>query len=318
VRDVRVAVNVSSRQFVEGDLEGDIRAALRKHGVDPSLLELELTESALMSNFEHTVQVLESLKAMGIRIAIDDFGTGYSSLAYLKRFPIDKLKIDIAFVRDITTNPDDAAIALAIISMAHSLHMQVIAEGVETRAQMAYLRRHRCDEIQGFHFSRALPAGQLAQLVRKNRETPDRPTSDDSNVQTILVVDDDVDTLTALHRLFRRDNYRVLTASTPTEAFELLALYRVQVVMCDQRMPVMSGTEFLSKVKEMYPDTMRIILSGYTGINTVLESINRGSIYRFYTKPWNDAELRDNVRLAFRHYWMEHGPYDDRKVPRTG
>jgi diguanylate cyclase (GGDEF)-like protein/PAS domain S-box-containing protein len=119
VRDVRVAVNVSSRQFVEGDLEGDIRAALARHGVDAGLLELELTESALMSNAEHTIQVLRSLKDLGIRIAIDDFGTGYSSLAYLKRFPIDKLKIDIAFVRDITTNPDDAAIALAIISMAH-------------------------------------------------------------------------------------------------------------------------------------------------------------------------------------------------------
>jgi diguanylate cyclase (GGDEF)-like protein/PAS domain S-box-containing protein len=318
VREVRVAVNVSSRQFVEGDLESVVRAAIERHGIEPGMLELELTESALMSNAERTIEVLERLKKLGIRIAIDDFGTGYSSLAYLKRFPIDKLKIDIAFVRDIVTNPDDAAIALAIISMARSLHMQVIAEGVETRAQMAYLRRHRCDEIQGFHFSRALPASQLAQLVRKNRETPDWPAADDSKVQTILVVDDDVDTLSALHRLLRRDNYRVLTASTPDEAFELLALYRVQVVMCDQRMPVMSGTEFLSKVKEMYPDTMRIILSGYTGVKTVLESINRGSIYKFYTKPWNDAELRDNVRLAFRHYWMEHGPHDDRKVPRTG
>jgi diguanylate cyclase (GGDEF)-like protein/PAS domain S-box-containing protein len=318
VREVRVAVNVSSRQFVEGDLESVVRAAIERHGIEPGMLELELTESALMSNAERTIEVLERLKKLGIRIAIDDFGTGYSSLAYLKRFPIDKLKIDIAFVRDIVTNPDDAAIALAIISMARSLHMQVIAEGVETRAQMAYLRRHRCDEIQGFHFSRALPASQLAQLVRKNRETPDWPAADDSKVQTILVVDDDVDTLSALHRLLRRDNYRVLTASTPDEGFELLALYRVQVVMCDQRMPVMSGTEFLSKVKEMYPDTMRIILSGYTGVKTVLESINRGSIYKFYTKPWNDAELRDNVRLAFRHYWMEHGPHDDRKVPRTG
>jgi len=318
VREVRVAVNVSSRQFVEGNLEGVVRAAIERHGIDPGMLELELTESALMSNAERTNEVLERLKALGIRIAIDDFGTGYSSLAYLKRFPIDKLKIDIAFVRDIVTNPDDAAIALAIISMAHSLHMQVIAEGVETRAQMAYLRRNRCDEIQGFHFSRALPAAQLAQLVRKNRAAPDMPAADDSNVQTILVVDDDADTLSALHRLFRRDNYRVLTASSPAEAFELLALYRVQVVMCDQRMPVMSGTEFLSKVKEMYPDTMRIILSGYTGVNVVLDSINRGAIYKFYTKPWNDAELRDNVRLAFRQYWMEHGPYDDRKVPRAG
>jgi len=316
VRDVRVAVNVSSRQFVEGDLEGDIRAALAEHRVDPGLLELELTESALMSNFEHTVQVLERLKALGIRIAIDDFGTGYSSLAYLKRFPIDKLKIDIAFVRDITTNPDDAAIALAIISMAHSLHMQVIAEGVESRAQMALLRRHRCDEIQGFHFARALVPADLARLVLENRAQPTRPAEDDRNVQTLLVVDDDVNVLAALHRLFRRDNYRVLTAASPSEGFELLALYHVQVILCDQKMPGMNGTEFLSKVKEMYPDTMRIILSGYTGVETVLDSINRGAIYRFYTKPWNDTELRDNVRLAFRQYWLTHGPYDDRKTPR--
>jgi CheY-like chemotaxis protein len=309
---------VSSRQFVEGDLEAVIREALERHGVEPALLELELTESALMSNAEHTIEVLVRLKQLGIRIAIDDFGTGYSSLAYLKRFPIDKLKIDVAFVRDITTNPDDAAIALAIISMAHSLHMQVIAEGVESRAQMAYLRRNRCDEIQGFHFSRAIDPEALAALVQENRSQPETPAANDGNVQTLLIVDDDVNVLAALHRLFRRDNYRVLTASSPAEGFELLALYPVQVILCDQRMPVMSGTEFLSKVKEMYPDTIRIILSGYTGVESVLESINRGAIYRFYTKPWDDAELRDNVRLAFRHYWLTHGPYDDRRTPRMG
>ncbi|QOY94093.1 EAL domain-containing protein [Massilia sp. UMI-21] len=316
VRDVRVAVNVSSRQFVEGDLEGVIRAALERHAIEPGLLELELTESALMSNAEHTIAVLGRLKELGIRIAIDDFGTGYSSLAYLKRFPIDKLKIDIAFVRDIVTNPDDAAIALAIISMAHSLHMQVIAEGVETRAQMAYLRRHRCDEIQGFHFARALPCEELARLVLDNRAQPDQPPAQDDKAQTLLIVDDDVNVLTALHRLFRRDNYRVLTASSPAEGFEFLALYRVQVILCDQRMPMMSGTEFLSKVKEMYPDTIRIILSGDTGVETVLDSINRGAIYRFYTKPWNELQLRENIRLAFRHYWLTYGPYDDRKTPR--
>ncbi|WP_020651867.1 EAL domain-containing protein [Massilia niastensis] len=318
VRDVRVAVNVSSRQFAEGDLEAVIKDALARHGVEPGQLEMELTESALMINAEHTTEVLERLKKLGIRVAIDDFGTGYSSLAYLKRFPIDKLKIDIAFVRDIINNPDDAAIALAIISMAHSMHMQVIAEGVETRAQMAYLRRHHCDEIQGFHFARALPADQLGQLVLDNRAQPDKPPAADDKVQTLLIVDDDVNVLTALHRLFRREGYRVLTASSPAEGFELLALYRVQVILCDQRMPVMSGTEFLSKVKEMYPDSIRIILSGYTGVESVLDSINRGAIYRFYTKPWSDAELRDNVRHAFRHYWLTYGPYDDRKVPREG
>ena len=310
VGEVTVAVNVSSRQFVEGDLEEEVRGALARHGVEPRLLELELTEGALMSNTERTSSVLNRLKALGVGIAIDDFGTGYSSLAYLKRFPIDKLKIDIAFVRDITTNPDDAAIALAIISMAHSLHMRVIAEGVETEAQLAFLLRHRCDEIQGFYFSHALPARELGVLVTANARAPAVPAADDGAQQTLLIVDDDVNVLASLHRLFRPDNYRILTAVSPAEGFDLLALHRVQVIVCDQRMPGMSGTEFLSKVKELYPETIRIILSGYTGLEAVLDSINRGAIYRFYTKPWDDIQLRDNIRLAFHHYWLVNAPQE--------
>jgi diguanylate cyclase (GGDEF)-like protein/PAS domain S-box-containing protein len=304
---VRVAVNVASRQFVEGDLEQVVRAALTRHQVPPELLELELTESALMSNAERTITVLKNLKALGMKVAIDDFGTGYSSLAYLQRFPIDKLKIDIAFVREITTNPNDAAIALAIISMAHSLKLQVIAEGVETRAQLEALRRSRCDEIQGYFFSRPVAPDELGRLVRSGRSLPPAPGAASQPPQTLLIVDDDVNVLASLHRLFRRDGYQILTAANPIEAFELLALHAVQVVVCDQRLPVMSGTEFLSKVKEMYPETIRIILSGYTGLEAVLDSINRGAIYRFYTKPWDDTQLRDNIRLAFHHYWLMHG-----------
>jgi EAL domain-containing protein (putative c-di-GMP-specific phosphodiesterase class I) len=127
-----------------------------------------------MTNTGHTIEVLGRLRKLGIRIAIDDFGTGYSSLAYLKRFPIDKLKIDIAFVRDVTTSPDDAAIALAIISMAHSLQMEVIAEGVESPAQLDFLGRNQCDEIQGYHFSRPLAADDLARMVLTNRAQPER------------------------------------------------------------------------------------------------------------------------------------------------
>eukprot|EP01034_Spumella_vulgaris_P035235 gene35234-43449_t len=136
---------------------------------------------------------------------------------------------------------------------------------------------------------------------------PPDPNQASEPPQTLLIVDDDVNVLSSLHRLFRRDGYRILTAATPAEGFELLALYPVQVIVCDQRMPIMSGTEFLSKVKEMYPDTIRIILSGYTGLEAVLDSINRGAIYRFYTKPWDDIQLRDNIRLAFHHYWLMHG-----------
>ena len=152
--------------------------------------------------------------------------------------------------------------------------------------------------------------------MRDNGARPEVPASSDGNLQTVLVVDDDVHVLAALHRLFRRDGYRVLTAASPAEGFELLALYSVQVIMSDQRMHAMSGTEFLSKVKEMYPDTVRIILSGDTRIDEVLDAINRGAIDRFYTRPMPDAALREHLRQAFRHYWATQEPYDDRKTPR--
>ncbi|MES2160502.1 MAG: EAL domain-containing protein [Pseudomonadota bacterium] len=316
VGPVRVAVNVASRQFVEGDLELMVRSALLRHDVPPELLELELTETALMTNTERTISVLSALKGLGVKVAIDDFGTGYSSLAYLQRFPIDKLKIDIAFVRDITTNPNDAAIAQAIISMAHSLKLRVIAEGVETRAQLEYLRRSRCDEIQGYYFSRPVAPLEMGELVLTGHCLPPDPAQQGQPAQTLLIVDDDVNVLSSLHRLFRRDGYQILMAATPAEGFELLALHAVQVIVCDQRMPGLSGTEFLSKVKEMYPETIRIILSGYTGLDAVLDSINRGAIYRFYTKPWDDTQLRDNIRLAFHHYWLMHG--SGRRVGQPG
>ncbi|MBW8366565.1 MAG: EAL domain-containing protein [Arenimonas sp.] len=172
VGPVQIAVNISARQFTDGNLAQDVRQALDESGIPAHLLELELTESSLMENTERTVDTLTSLKAMGLAITIDDFGTGYSSLAYLRRFPIDKLKIDIAFIRDITTSPDDATIALAIITMAHSLKLTVIAEGVETMEQLTYLRRHRCDQIQGYLFSRPLPPPEMEWMLLDRCRAP--------------------------------------------------------------------------------------------------------------------------------------------------
>ncbi|WP_293933385.1 EAL domain-containing protein [Iodobacter sp.] len=162
---LQISVNVAGRQFVEGDLEGDVIRALLEHDIPPSLLELELTEGSLMVNTERTIATLQSLKQRGVQISIDDFGTGYSSLAYLRRFPVDKLKIDIAFIREVTSNPDDAAIALAIIRMAHSLKLEVVAEGVETEAQLAFLLRYQCDQIQGYYFSPPVPLAVLEQIL---------------------------------------------------------------------------------------------------------------------------------------------------------
>lgn len=163
---IRVSVNLSGKQFGQQRLDEMISAILMETGLDPEWLELEITESAIMKNAEHNITILRKLKDMGIALAIDDFGTGYSSLSYLKHFPLTRLKIDRSFVRDITINPDDAAIAEIIIAMAQTLKLSVIAEGVETRAQMEFLSFHNCVEMQGYLFSRPVSAEQLAGLLR--------------------------------------------------------------------------------------------------------------------------------------------------------
>jgi len=164
---VGVAVNVSPRQMKEGHFVSQVVDAVHEYRIDPKLLEFELTESTLMAHGESTNVALRKLKDLGVSISIDDFGTGYSNLAYLKRFHVDAIKIDIAFIRDVTTNADDAAIAIALINMAHSLRLKVIAEGVETREQLEFLRVYGCDEIQGFLLSRPLPAAELSAKFRQ-------------------------------------------------------------------------------------------------------------------------------------------------------
>ncbi len=162
---LHVAVNISARQFQRDHLADVVAAAMAAHGVPAGALQLEVTESAVMRSPEATAGVLGALKAVGVGIALDDFGTGYSSLSYLKRFPIDVVKIDQSFVRDITTDPDDAAIARLVIDLGHALGHRVVAEGVETEAQLDFLRGHGCDEVQGYLFSRPVPGGDFVGLL---------------------------------------------------------------------------------------------------------------------------------------------------------
>jgi EAL domain-containing protein (putative c-di-GMP-specific phosphodiesterase class I) len=159
---IPVAVNLSAKQFRRHDICAAVRRALDKSRIDPSLLELEITESAAMDNPEQAAATLGELSRLGVRLSIDDFGTGYSSLSYLKRFPLDSLKIDRSFVTGLPGDADDVSIARAIIAMAHSLGMKVIAEGVETGAQAQFLAASGCDEIQGYHLSPPLPQAALA------------------------------------------------------------------------------------------------------------------------------------------------------------
>jgi len=164
-----VAVNVSALQFSEDDLEAKILRSISDNGLPGGLLELELTESTLMVNTDRAIETLQSLKNMGIQVSIDDFGTGYSSLAYLRRFKVDKVKIDIAFICDITTNPNDAALAAAIIKIAHSLELEVVAEGVELIEQLELLRHYGCDQVQGYLLGKPVSSVVAEAMVRNDR-----------------------------------------------------------------------------------------------------------------------------------------------------
>jgi EAL domain-containing protein (putative c-di-GMP-specific phosphodiesterase class I)/CheY-like chemotaxis protein len=296
VKPVPVAVNLSARQFQASELGATIARILEDEGIGHGLLELEITESSIVSNTEEAARTLEFLNSLGVRVTIDDFGTGYSSLSYLKRFPLDGLKIDSSFVRDITTDMDDAAITRAIITMAHSLELAVIAEGVETEEQLNFLNANGCDQIQGYYFARALPAEDCTALLVSGRRLERAAPNVLAEPPAVLLVDDDDDMLVLLKRQLGADGYPLYTATSAREGLEIMSRHNVKVVVSDYSMPGMSGAEFLQRVKLLYPDTVRIMLSGHTDFNTVSEAVNRGEIYRFVTKSWDSEHLRADIR----------------------
>jgi EAL domain-containing protein (putative c-di-GMP-specific phosphodiesterase class I)/ActR/RegA family two-component response regulator len=305
-----VAINLSARQFQQKNLDSIIGGILNETGVDPGLLEFELTESLLMKDAEEAARSLNNMKAYGVRLSVDDFGTGYSSLAYLKRFPLDTLKIDRAFVRDVTVNPDDAAIAIAIINLAHSMQLTVVAEGVETAAQLNFLRERGCDDMQGFYFAQPLPAVDCTQALLEDRRLPQASAEDRGGLTSVLVVDDDEDDLELMQALLRGEGYLVICASGTKQGFETLANRAVDIVICDQGLPGLSGVEFLSAIRTMYPDVVRILISGMGSILSITGGINEAGIHKYLSKDWSDTKKKEAVREAFSRYGV--GPPERR------
>jgi len=297
--DLFLAVNVSTLQLLRPAFADEVLALLRNAGVPPENLVLEINESALTANLSPVYDGLATLRNEGVVLALDNFGTGDSSLSALVRYPVDMLKIDRSFIRSAPAGERETAIVRAIIAMGHQLNMKVIANGVESEAQLGYLRRSDCDIFQGYLFGEPMPPESAGMALRRRYLRPELFATSKQDL-TLLLVDDEENVLRSLVRLFRRDGYRILAAGNVRDAFDLLATNDVQVILSDQRMSDMSGTEFLGRVKMLYPDTVRMVLSGYTDLATVTDAINRGAIYRFLTKPWNDEELREHIRQAFR------------------
>ncbi len=304
-RHCSISVNVSPIQLRKEGFTNTVVDALRVSGLPPECLELEVVESAILLDTDLVIDTLHAIRELGVHIAIDDFGTGFSSLSYIKLLPANKIKIDRSFIKDVIENRSDAAITQGVISMAHHLGLEVVAEGVETEAHATYLRKNHCDLLQGFAFARPMPFDELLAFLNAQASgNTSGSDSDDSNEheRTLLLLDDEENILRALTRVLRRDGYRILSTTSVKEAFSLLASHQVQVIVSDQRMPEMSGTDFLSEVKAIHPDTVRIVLSGYTDLKSVTDAINEGAIYKFLTKPWDDQQIREHIQQAFLYH----------------
>jgi diguanylate cyclase (GGDEF)-like protein/PAS domain S-box-containing protein len=312
---IRIAVNSSAREFQQRDFGAVLARIAREAGIDPALIEVEITESLLMKDPAGTAAMLQQIREMGVRITIDDFGTGYSSLSYLTRFPLSAVKIDRSFVTNITNDTGSASIARAVINLAHILGMKVIAEGVETEGQLGFLRANGCDELQGYLLSKPIDAEACTRLLSSGCGLQIPAEERGPAKHNLLLVDDDANILSALTRLLQRDGYRILTAGNANEALELLAINSIGVVISDQRMPGVSGVEFLSRVRNLHPATMRMVLSGYADLKAVIEAINSGAVYKFLTKPWDSDQLRASVSEAFQIYDLRKARAADSATP---
>jgi diguanylate cyclase (GGDEF)-like protein len=296
---LRLGVNISPVQFQLGDVTERIRQILTDTGAHPDWLGVELTEGSLLHDNDRVSATLSDLKAMGIEISLDDFGTGFSSLSRLRSLPIDVLKVDRSFVSDVTAAAQSASVTRSIINLAHGLQIKVLAEGVETEGQLSMLVVNGCDQIQGFYFSKPVTADELQAMVLAKRELPVEMTRQHSRSRTLLLVDDEENIVTALKRLFRRDGYKILTAHSGPEALALLASQEVDVIISDQRMPGMTGVDFLRQARTLWPDTVRMTLSGFTDLQSIIDAVNEGAVFKFLTKPWDDNLLREHVAQAF-------------------
>jgi len=296
-----MSLHLDGSMLTRDDCLDHIGELLHRHDLPGQALEFEISENVLATDARQVYDTLAGLRALGATLTVQDFGLGGLSFAALAQYPLDRLKIDRSFIRNVASDTRSAAIVRGIIAMGHRLGMKVTAKGVENEAELGFLRRNHCDFFQGYLFSAPLPADELDDLIRRRFLLPGAFAATRPE-RTLLLLDDEENVLRSLVRLFRRDGYRILTANSVSEAFDLLASNAVQVIVSDQRMPDMSGTEFLGRVRDLYPDTIRLVLSGYTDVATITEAINRGAIYRFLTKPWDDEELREHIHAAFRAF----------------
>jgi len=293
-----VSVNLSARQLQSDTLLDDVANTLAASGLNPACLDLEITESMLMQNPDMAISTLQALKEKGVSISLDDFGTGYSSLAYLKRFPLDAVKVDRSFVQDIAADSDDASITRAVITMAHHLKLKVVAEGVETAEQLALLITHQCDIIQGYFFSRPLPPSAMTDLLLADQRLPAHLLRSGTRQPLALFVA--VDSHSEVVSMLLRDGHRICTASDCDSALQWFAGNLVDVLVCGPSSKDFDAAAVIQRVAQLQPQCERILLANDRPRNRkqVTELSNAGLLHRIIHLPVDVAAFRLVVEEA--------------------
>jgi PAS domain S-box-containing protein/diguanylate cyclase (GGDEF)-like protein len=293
---LRVAVNIFSDHVTSGRLLDDVRKALADNGLPPELLELEVVESSLLKNPELAARTMREIKRLGVGLALDDFGTGYSSLGYLKHYPFDLLKIDQLFARNVTRDPEDAAIVRATIELAHNLGMRVLAEGVETDPQLRFMARYGCDQIQGFLTSRPVSPEVVETLVMQRRDLRPAGHTGEAAPPQLLIIEDEPIEAEMLALLLRDAGYGAQSVTNLEGALEVMGRQRIDLIISDYYLVESNGVEVLAHLRRLFPDVPRIMVSGADESEVVIRAVNRGGIWAFLPKPVEPEVLLASIR----------------------
>ena len=296
-----VIVSIPLAVLANAQFAGRVAAIPSSRGVAPDKLCVGVTEQAL--SHPDAAHAVHGIRADGVRIVLQDFGTGSASLNLLAAFPLFAVQAGLR----LPGHPDHHAAALlaATAAVAHAEGIRLIAKHVDNEERFETVRDCGCDDVQGELLGAQVSSAGLAAYVAEPRRLPAHLTERRKTPRNLLLVDDEANIVSALKRLLRRDSYTILTAGSGQEGLEILANNSVDVIVSDQRMPGMTGVEFLRKAKELCPNSIRMVLSGYSELQSVVAAVNEGAIYKFLMKPWDDVQLREHIAEAFHHKEVE-------------